>query len=135
MAAKEMWDYFSGTVTADYAAANLTLFGRGSVKERCFYNQKKHRPASGSPVTVTFGTTPRCYLEIPWGTLNESDSGTIYDFYMDPAKAYAISRSFYYEHHDGHTYTVMFDCDMERIQRLGNLHGITVTLEVLGRAP
>lgn len=137
MAAKEIYDYFTGTVTADYTTAHLTLKARGDVKERSGYRQKKYDPDNGGrPTVITLSTTPVCYLDIPWGALSKEDSGTIYDFYMDSSKAYGMSRSFYYDHHDGHNYTVIFDNDViERLQRIGNIDGISVTLRVLGVAP
>jgi hypothetical protein len=135
MANKEMWDYFSGTETADYTAANLTLKARGAAREICVKNQEVYLMDDNSEKRVSYSDDSICYLEIPYNVMNESDSGIIFDYWNDSAKGNGIARSFYYEHGDGHTYTVRFDKSMEREVMLGNLYRINVRMKVLGRAP
>ena len=132
MAAAEMYDRLSA-VTADYNYT-LTIKPQGVVSEESQKNGVAHVGADGSEERIAFGTSSIFYITIGWNILSESNSGTIFDWYNDPAKANGCQRSFKYAFGDGHTYVVRFDCALPRsgsgMSRMG-IQG--VRLKVLGR--
>ena len=132
MASKEMYDYLS-TIAPDYNAA-IGITPQGVVSEESAKNCVIHLGVDESEERVSLGSAPIFYITIGWNVLSESNSGTIFDFYNDPAKANGMQRSFKYAYGDGHTYVVRFDCKLTRsgsgMSRLG-LPG--VRLKVLGR--
>ena len=134
MAAKEMFDYLSA-VAADYVATNLTIKPQSILQERGEFNQVVHKGDDASREVVTLGsTTPIFYVVYNYSALNESDIGTIFDFYFDTNKAYGMARSFQFTHPtDGHVYTVQFDCPMVRNKQLAAIWGTDeIRLAVLG---
>ncbi len=127
-----MYDRLSA-VTADYNYT-LTIPPQGTVSEESQKNGIAHVGADGSEERISYGTVPIFSITIGWNILSESNSGTIFDLYNDPAKANGCQRSFYITYGDGHTYTVRFDCSLPRsgsgMSRMG-IQG--VRLKVLGR--
>jgi len=132
MAASEIYDFVS-TISPDYNAA-IGITPQGVVSMESAKSGAIHMGADGSEERIAFGTTSIFYITIGWNILSESNSGTIFDFYNDPAKANGMQRSFKYAYGDGHTYVVRFDCKLTRsgsgMSRLG-LPG--VRLKVHGR--
>jgi len=132
MASKEMYDYIS-TITPDYNAA-LDIPPQGVVSEDSQKNQVIHLGSDGSEERISFNTTPIFYITIGWNALSESDSGIVFDFYNDTAKANGMMRSFKYSYGDGHTYVVRFDSKITRSGKHLEKMGITgIRLKVLGR--
>lgn len=131
MAAKEMYDYLD-TVTPDNNQI-LTLAARGDVRETGFLNQTVFQMDDGSRKVATLATKKQFYLDYPFNALTESDAGTVIDAYFDGGWGNGRAESFKLQFTDGHTYVVMFDCDMPRTRKLGDIHQIMVTFAVIGR--
>ena len=133
MAAQEMYDYLSAA-TADYTATTLTISAQGDVSEESSKAQVVHYGIDGSEERISFNTNPVYFISWDWAILSEADSGTIFDFYNDPAKANGKQRSFQHSYGDGHTYVVRFDCNLTRRGHSVSSYGIPgVRLKVLGR--
>jgi len=129
-----MWDFLA-QVTPDYNAA-IGLTPQGVVTEESSKNQAIHLGADGSEERISFSTSPLYFITFGWNILSESDSGTIFDWYNDTAKANAMGRSFKYAHGDGHTYTVRFASVLSRVGQAVSRYGLpNVRFKVLGRAP
>lgn len=139
MAAKEIYDYLNVTpVSPDY---NVTL---DIVPQKVLYeegrkNQIVQLGDDDSEAIISFSDTSIFYVRLIWEVLDESDAGTIFDFYHDDAKANGIARSFKWQDHgvtDQHTYTVRFASNVTRIIRVAQIFGFAeITLKILGRAP
>lgn len=136
MAAKEMYDYYTGTVTPDYNAT-LSLTPQRVLTEMGHKNQVVHIADDNSEERISLSSSSIFYVTLVWEVLNESDSGTIFDWYFDPAKANGVVNSFKWGHPtDTHTYTVRFDGDLSRSIRLGSIYSINeIKLKILGIAP
>src|SRR3989304_1348323 len=121
MAAKEIYDWTS-TVTPDYNAA-IGILPQGDVTEGSAKPGVIGVGVDGWEEKISFGTSSVFYINIQWNLLSESNSGTIFDWYNDPAKANGCQRSFKYAWGDGHTYVCRFDCKLPRsgnaMSRLG----------------
>jgi len=132
MASAEIYDYVA-TVTPDYNAA-IGITPQGVVTEESSKNGVVHTGADGSEERISFGTSSIFYITIGWNVLTASDSGTIFDWYNDPAKANGCQRSFKYAYGDGHTYVVRFDCVLPRSGQHMSRMGLTgIKMKVLGR--
>ena len=116
MAAKEMYDYFTGTVTPDYNATFPVTF-HGEMMEAGQKTQEIHYGDDGSEERISYDDASLFVLSLQWENLTESEAGDVIDWYYDAAKGNGIVRSFKLAHADGHTYTARFDCTMERIRK------------------
>jgi len=129
MAAKEPYDYLSSaTADVDYT---LAVSARGRVTEESTTNVVIHVGDDGSEERILLSSTPTFYLSWDYGVLSESDSGTVMDVYHTTAKGRLFS--FKYAH-DGHTYVVRFDCDLERSGPTHDAYGTSMRLKILGYA-
>ena len=136
MAAAEIYDYISSGVTAD-STWTLNLNARGVAREYGIYNQVVHLADDGSEEVVSLAVTPTFYIDVPWNAMNESDSGTVFDFWCSTAKGNGRAKRFHYVHAYGtqtHTYTARFDSDIARDIREGNIHGSSVKLKIIGKS-
>jgi len=115
MADKEIYDYFTGTVAADYSTTTLSVLPTNVLVEEGDFNQVAHVYDDGSREVVTESATPVFYVTLQWKNRSLIDAGTIFDFYFDTAKAYGMARSFKWSHFDGHTYTVKFASKLQRV--------------------
>lgn len=132
MSAKEVYDWTS-TVTPDYNAA-IGILPQGEITEVSSKSQVIHYGVDGSEERISFGTTSIFYINMQWNLLSESNSGTIFDWYNDPAKANGCQRSFKYAWGDGHTYCIRFDCKLPRSGNAMSRLGIkNIRLKILGR--
>ena len=132
MSAVEMYDFLA-TITPDYNAA-IGITPQGVVSEESAKNGMVHMGADGSEERIAFGTASIFYITIGWNILSEADSGTIFDWYNDSAKANGMQRSFKYAFGDGHTYVVRFSSELSRSgQAMSRLSIQGVRLRVLGR--
>lgn len=132
MAASEMYDFLS-TITADYNAT-LGITPQGKIQEQSSKNQVVHYGADGSEERISFSSSSIFHIAIQMNVLSESDSGTVFDFYNDAAKANGTQRSFKYAYGDGHTYVVRFDSVLPRQgQALSRYALPSIKLKVLGR--
>ena len=114
MSAKYLSDYFTGTMTADYTTA-LTIAAQGTVTEEIFKNQVIHLADDGSEERVTYAAvSPMVYVNWNLNQLSESDAGTVFDHYNDPAKANGTGRTFKWTAHDGKNYVARWDCKLSR---------------------
>lgn len=126
-----MADYLT-TVSPDYSAT-LSITPQGVVSEESSKSGVIHLGVDGSEERIAFGTTPIFFISFSWNILSESDSGTIFDWYNDSAKANGTQRSFKYSYGDGHIYTVRFANDLSRVgQAMSRLGVPGVRLKVLG---
>lgn len=127
-----MYDFLS-TITPDYNAT-IGITPQGVVSEDSQKNGVIHTGADGSEERIAFGTASIFYINFGWNILSEANSGTIFDWYNDPAKANGMQRSFKYAYGDGHVYVCRFAGKLTRsgsgMTRLG-IPG--VSLRVLGR--
>jgi hypothetical protein len=127
-----MYDYLS-TITPDYNAA-IGIAPQGDVTEESSKNHVIHVGADGSEERISFNTSSIFYITIGWNILSESNSGVIFDWYNDAAKANGCQRSFKYAYGDGHTYVVRFDSNLSRAGSAMSRLGLPdVRLKVLGR--
>ena len=113
MSAKKMSDYFTGTITADYTTA-LNITAQGVVTEEGYKNQVVRIADDNSEERVTLATGSIFYVTWNWNQLSESDAGTIWALYNDPAKANGMGRTFKWTAHDGTNYVARFDCKLSR---------------------
>lgn len=133
MASAELYDYLA-TITPDYTATTLTIVPQGVVSEESSKPHAIHIGADGSEERISFSTTSIFYLSVGWNILSQSDSGTIFDFYNDSAKADGCKKSFYLTYGDGHTYVVRFDSILPRQGTAVTRYGFPdVRFRVLGR--
>ena len=133
MAASELYDFLS-TITPDYSTTTLTISAQGEVTEESDKSQAIHIGVDGSEERISFNTSPIFYISWSYNILTESDAGTLFDLYNDSAKANGRQRSFKYQHGDGHTYVVRFDCTLIRKGRSVRTYGLPgIRLKVLGR--
>ena len=131
MAANEPFDYLS-YVECDYNYT-LTISAQGDVTEEGDKNQITRRGDDDSREVVTIQTNSRFFVSWNWVILTEAESGTIFDLYHDADKANGMARSFLWSGHDGHTYTVAFDCVLKRVGGRVSAWGLPgVRLEILG---
>lgn len=132
MSDKEPYDYLS-TITSDYDYT-LTLKAQDVIQEDGYKNQTIHLADDNSEERITLSTGSIFYVVLPYTLLSESDSGTIFDLYHDPAKANGMGRTFKFASYDGHTYVVRFDCKLGRSFGPLIVMGIpTIRLRILGR--
>jgi hypothetical protein len=113
MAAKYLSDYFTGTITADYTTA-LTIRAQGVVTEEGYKNQVIHLADDNSEERVTLVTGSIFYVSWDLNQLSESDAGTVFDHYNDPAKANGMGRTFKWTAHDTKNYVARWDCKLSR---------------------
>lgn len=112
----------------------MSITPQGVVAEESSKNQVIHIGADGSEERISFNTSSIFYLSFGWNVLAAADSGTVFDFYNDSAKANAMQRSFYFTYGDGHTYTVRFANELTRTGQTPSRMGFQgVRLKVLGR--
>ena len=135
----EMYGFLSATYgytdpgVPDYNAA-IGILPQGEVTEESNKSQVVHVGVDGSEERITFGTRSTFYININWNLLSTTNSGTIFDWYNDPAKANGMQRSFKYAWGDGHTYVVRFDCKLPRSGNAMSRMGIkSIRMKILGR--
>ena len=135
MSAIEVYDKVA-TVTSD-VDVTLSLSCQGEITEEGGFNQKVHKGYDGSERRVNLGgTTAEYYCTFNYNLLTESDMGTIFDLYFDPAKAFGMVNSFKWsKRSDGHTYVVRFANEI--FSRSGNsqtrMGSKGIRLRILGR--
>lgn len=135
MAATEMYDKLA-TITSD-VDQTLAISAQGEIDEDAAFNQEVHEGDDGSEERVNQGgTVPTFICTFKWNALSESDMGTIFDLYCDPAKAFGVVNSFKWsKRSDGHTYVVRFA--NEHFTRAGRLQSAMgsgeIQLKILGR--
>ena len=133
MAAKEIYDYVS-TVTPDNDVT-LSVEPQNVLVERATKNQIIHLADDGSEERVSLSADSIFWVVLQWNYLNESDAGTLLDFWNSATKGNGRAESFKWSHPtDGHTYVVRFDCDISRaLQPASRFSVPEVTLKILGR--
>lgn len=113
MSAKYMYNYFTGTMTADYTTA-LVIKAQGVVTEEGCKNQVIHIADDNTEERITLSTGHLFYVSWNIAQLSESDAGTFFDHYNDPAKANGMGRTFKWTAHDGYNYVARYDCKLTR---------------------
>lgn len=125
MAAKEPYDYL-GTVSSD-VDQTLTLRPDAVMIEEPVKNDVVHRGDDGrSAEGIGLGGSNMIFIfRLNYNLLNESDAGTILDFFCDPAKGDGMVNTFKFAHpKDGHTYVVRFGPGFARQIRAAKQWGI-----------
>lgn len=128
MASREPYDYL-GDATPD-VDVTLSITAQGEVAEESRTNTIIHIGDDESEERIIMSSTPVFYATFGWNILSEADSGTILDLYH--ASAQGMAKSFKWVH-DGHTYVVRFDCEMQRKGSGPSRYGIPVKLKLLGK--
>lgn len=133
MANKEIYDYVS-TVTPDNDVT-LTVTPQRLLVETGTKNQIIHLGDDGSEERVSLSDDSIFRVTLQWNHLNESDSGTLFEFWNSATKGNGRAESFKWDHPvDGHTYVVRFDSDITRTLTPNTLYAIPqATLKILGR--
>ena len=135
MAAKEMFDYFTGTLAPDYNFTFPVVF-HGDLAEHGFKTQEIHHGDDVSEERISYDDQSIFALSLQWETLTESEAGDVIDWYYDAAKGNGIVRSFKIVHADGHTYTARYDCEMERVRKnVAIFKTARIDFAILGVAP
>lgn len=110
-----MYDYLSDG-TADYTSTELTLAPSAVMQERPYKRQIKHEMDGITPVVISISDDVYFIVPVRWNYLTKSDSGTIFDLWLDSNKANGWKRTFYFVHPtDGHTYVARFWSDLSRV--------------------
>lgn len=129
MAAKKPSDYLS--IVAPDVDITLSITAQGEVTEESRTNTVIHIADDESEERIVLSATSVFYAAFGWNILSEADSGTILDLYHTSAQGKA--KSFKWTH-DGQTYVVRFDCEMQRKGSGPSRYGIPVRLKLLGLA-
>ena len=80
------------------------------------------------------GTGVICHLGILYKLLNESDAGTVMQFWYDTDYGNGPTNSFKFNHaKEGHVYVVRWDCDFERLTYPTFYGNPVLRLRVLGK--
>ena len=107
MANVEMYDYLT-TVTSDNDVT-LSVTPQTTLVENMTRNQVVHLGDDDSEEVINLSDNNIFHVNLQWDYVNESDSGTIADFWLSTSKGNGMSESFKWEHPtDGHTYVVKF---------------------------
>jgi hypothetical protein len=132
MAAREPYDYL-GVVSPDY---NYTLDLSASsarVAEAGNFNQALRWGSGRSLLVRDYGAGPFFSLQLDPAFTRPEFIGTILDLYHDTAKAHGRMNSWKLKHPDGHTYVVVFDCDLPRRIRPAGFYLLSaIDLMVIG---
>jgi len=132
-----MYDYFTGTVTPDYAATTLAAVAHGESYEEAAVNGEVVEGDDGSEEYLVFDDDPVFYYGYKLNALTPSDAGPIFDFFCDKNKANGNFRTFKWTHPtDGHTYTARFVNKLRRGFKPPEIHSFpSLTIKILGVAP
>ncbi len=138
MAASEPWDFLSTGVLPD-TTVELNLTARGILAEHGVLNQVVHLSDAGGTAeeVVTLSTVREFFLDVPWNNMDESDSGTIFNFWANATLGDGKGRRFPLVHAYGtqtHTYISRFDSNITRDIMEGNIHRSSARFKLFGRA-
>jgi hypothetical protein len=129
-----MYDYLN-TVAPDYDGT-LNVTPQNVMVEKTTWKQNVQETDDGTEQVLSLGG-PHFLVSLQWTSLNESDAGTITDFYNDSAKGKGFARSFKWDHPtDEHTYVVKFRSAMQKryVAQKGVYREISeIKLKVIGR--
>lgn len=131
MAAKEIYDYVS-TVSPDNNET-LSVDPQTVITEIATKNDVIHLMDDESEERVGLSSSFVFYIMIRYDLLNESDAGTVIDFFCDASKGNGKLSSFKFDHPDSHTYVVRFDEDITKLKDPINYSFKTIRLKILGR--
>jgi len=129
--AKEIYDYVS-TVTSD-VDQTLSISPQNVLTEMVGKNDIIHDMDDGSDEIVELSSTYIFHIMIQYDLLNESDAGTIFDFWCDSNKGRGKVNSFKFNHPDGHTYVVRFITDMSRAMTPTSYGIKEIRFKIIGR--
>ena len=129
--AYELYDYID-VATAD-VDVTLTVNPQAVLKTNVLKNQVVRKGDDGSREVLNFSGTPIPYISLRYDLLDATDVGTIFDIWMDTAKANGKLNSFKFSHPDGHIYVVSFESDMDMGQSPTSYSMNTIKFYVEGR--
>lgn len=139
MAEKEVYDFltvaygYTDPGVPDYAYA-IGILPQGDLTEESSKAGAIHIGVDGSEERISFSVRPTFYINLNWNLLSASNSGTIFDWYNDSAKANGMQRSFKYAWGDDHTYVVRFASNLPRSGNAMSRLGIkNIRMKILGR--
>ena len=133
----EMWDYLS-TVSPD-SDVTLDIKPTQTLVEEGAMAVVIHLGDDGSEERVALDEESVFYVSLQWSPKNETDTGTIMDFFNSTSKGCGMAKSFKWVNYGEpearrHIYVVRFATDLSRTVKKGYIYGISnVRLEVLGR--
>ena len=90
-------DYLS-TGTADYTATTLNINPQKIMVESGEFRQESVEYDDNTFQVLTFSTASKWSIRIKWDAISAANANTIFDFYMDTAKAKGMARSFKFYH-------------------------------------
>lgn len=131
MAAKEIYDYVS-SASADYSSTSMSLTPQEAIPEYGEKNGIIHLGDDGSEERISLSNTSVFDIELKWKSISEEDAGTLIDFYHDSNKGNGTTRSFIWDHYDGHSYAVRFLSGVPRSLNGFSRQMVSVKLRVLG---
>jgi len=122
--AGKMYEYFTGTVTADYTATELSIKPQVVLSQAAKWKQNVHEMDDGSHVVVTLNSQIKYEVRIQFPVLLATDADTIVDLHSDTNKCKGSAKTFYWQHPtDSHTYVARFAPEMER--QIACIHSIS----------
>lgn len=135
MANKEIYDYVSSGGIPDNDVT-LSITPQSVIPEEGDKNQIIHLGDDGSEERISFSNDSIFFVTLEWGNIDESESGTIMDFFHSTAKGNGRNKTFKWEHPtDGHTYITRFATKLSRLRLKADIFGITqIRLKVLNVA-
>ena len=111
--AGELYNYLPSDVSADYTAEQLTLVPQQVMPVRAGWAQKKVEYDDRNVAVNTFGQNAKILAELRFNYLEDSEMGTLFDLYLNGAKAWGMQNTFEWVSPnvwpvDGYTYIVRF---------------------------
>lgn len=135
MANIEMYDYMI-TVAPDNNVT-LSVTPQNILVEDMTRNQVVHLGDDNSEEVISFSDTSIFHVTLQWDDVNESDSGTIVNFWLSASHGDGMAKSFKWDHPvDGHTYVVKFRSNPMKRSRHDPPDYYTISsvvLKVMGR--
>jgi len=134
MAAKELYDY------VDVAVADkdqtLSVSPQAVMSNSGKKNVVIHKAVDGKSETrINFSGAGNveCFIGLKYNVLDAADAGTVTEFWYDENYGDGMTNSFKFDHPDGHTYVVRFDCNFEELMYPAYRGIPVVRFKVLGK--
>jgi hypothetical protein len=136
MTAANISAYLPTGVSPDYASS-LSVCPESAIVEIATGDDKILTGYDETEERISFQDNPEFYVLLSWKKLSESDAGTLFDWYMDTAKADGTVRSFQWTHPtDLTSYVVRFASDISRTIHRGIINDFAeIRLKILGIPP
>lgn len=131
MPAKEMYDYLSAVVPDSTYTLNVKP---ANIIETVSKSQEPIKGDDLSELVLSFTDSPIFSVILNFNVKDISDSGTVFDFWLDSGKGNGAANKFLWYHpHDGYTYVVRFHSTISRGIITNNIFKPSdVTMRVFG---